>query len=156
MTQTSFEFVRGQCECGKVRYEVHARAKELYHCHCARCRRLHGCLFATYAYVHRDDLIITRGAEHTTTYQSPAATWHFCSTCGCHLFAEHEGNPGAMWYMPATLDGESTPGHPPSSEKHIFAASKSPIETITGDVPQYPQYAPAGISVTSRKSPAQT
>ncbi len=151
MTETSFQPVHGQCECGAVRFEVHARARELYHCHCERCRRLHGCLFATYAYVLRKEVTVTRGANATTTYRSPTATWQFCSTCGCHLFAEHEHNPGAMWYMPATLDGQSVPGHPDGSEKHIFAASKSPLDVIADDKPQYQQYAPAEVSITSRR-----
>lgn len=68
-------------------------------------------------------------------------------------FAEHGHNPGAMWYMPATLEGDSGPGHSAGSEKHIFVASKSPLDTITDDLPQFDNYAPPVLSVTLRKSP---
>lgn len=153
MTRAAFKAVNGRCECGGVRYKVIAPARELYHCHCTRCRRLHGALFATYAYIEKDDLVIEEGAENTATYRSPQATWRFCRNCGCHLFAEHGQNPGALWYMPATLEGDSDPGHPEGSEKHIFVASKSPLETITDDLPQFDEYAPPELSVTSRKFP---
>ena len=153
MPASAFQPIYGRCECGAVRYRVDAPAEELYHCHCSRCRRLHGTLFATYAYVAGDHLVIEKGVESLATYHSPLASWHFCRTCGCHLLAEHEHNPGTMWYMPATLEGEATPGHPKESEKHIFVGSKSPCETISDDLPQFDEYAPPDVSVTSKKTP---
>ena len=148
----SFQPIYGRCECGAVRYRVTAPAEEMYHCHCSRCRRLHGTLFATYAYIKREHLVIEQGTDSLITYHSPLACWHFCGGCGCHLLAEHEHNPGARWYMPATLEEQMTPGHPKESEKHIFVASKSPCETVTGDLPQYDEYAPLEVSITSRKT----
>ena len=145
MPEPTIETIYGRCECAAVRYGVDAPAKELYHCYCSRCRRLHGTLFATYAYVGRDHFRIEEGSENLSKYRSPLARWYFCRNCGCHLFAEHEEKPGVVWYMPATLEGESMPGHPSGSEKHIFVASKSPVDstyveeggdcslTLTGD-----------------------
>lgn len=147
-----FKPIYGTCECGSVRYTVTAQAAEMYHCHCSRCRRLHGALFATYAYIERDQLTIEQGEESLTLYDTPLAHWRFCKVCGCHLFAEHDHNPEAVWYMPATLEGDATPGHPKESEMHIFVSSKSPCETIGGDLPQYDEYAPSEISLTSRKT----
>ncbi len=147
-----FELIHGRCECGAVRYEVSAPANELYHCHCSRCRRLHGALFATYACIAKTDLDIKQGSDDLKTYFSPLASWRFCGNCGCHLFAEHQQNLEVMWFMAATLDDDSHPGHPPTSEKHIFVGSKAPIETIDGDLPQYDAYAPPEDSVTSRKT----
>ncbi len=82
MTDAVFKPIHGRCECGGVRYKVTAPAGELYHCHCSRCRRLHGALFATYAYIEKDQLVIEEGAEKTATYSSPLATWRFCRNCG--------------------------------------------------------------------------
>ena len=117
MSDTRFKPIRGGCECGGVIYEIDAPAQELYHCHCSRCRRLHGALFATYAYVRRDDILVMKGTDNISIYRSPLAHWHFCRTCGCHLFAEHDHNPGVMWYMPATLEEGAVPQHPVESEK---------------------------------------
>jgi hypothetical protein len=141
----------GGCECGTVRYRVLGPAEELYHCHCSRCRRLHGALFATYAYVRREQLSIIPDLSVLSNYRSPDALWYFCGNCGCHLFAEHDHNPGVMWYMPATLDDGCTPGHPIESEKHIFVGSASSLEPIPDGAPEYDEYAPPEHSVTSRK-----
>jgi hypothetical protein len=154
MSDSRFKTISGRCECSAVAYDVSAPAQELYHCHCSRCRRLHGSLFATYAYVLRKDIQITHGASRLSTYRSKLADWHFCQNCGCHLFAEHDHNPGVMWYMPATLSGDAAPGYPEASEKHIFVASKSSIETIAGDIPQHDEYAPPELSITARKEAA--
>jgi len=151
MSASKFNPIHGRCECGAVTYEVRAPAEELYHCHCSRCRRLHGSLFATYVYVRSRDIEILQGPSNLSTYRGPLSDWHFCQTCGCHLFAEHDHNPGVMWYMPATLDIDSVPQHPLESEKHIFVASKSQIEVISGDLPQYDEYAPPDESITARK-----
>ena len=151
MSDSQFKPISGRCECATVAYDVSAPAEELYHCHCSRCRRLHGSLFATYAYVQRKDIEIKKGESNLSTYRSELADWHFCENCGCHLFAEHDHNPEVMWYMPATLNGDATPEHPAESEKHIFVASKSPIETITGEIPQHDEYAPPEVSITARK-----
>ena len=153
MDNSEFEPVSGRCECGAVVYRVLAAAKELYHCHCSRCRRLHGTLFATYAYVQREHLAVEAGTDSLSTYHSELAKWQFCRVCGCHLFAEHRHNPGVAWYMPATLDDELTPRHPNGSEKHIFVGSKSPLDRITDELPQFEEYAPAEVSATSRKEP---
>lgn len=152
MPPTSFKSISGHCECGSISYEVKAPAKELYHCHCSRCRRLHGAFFATYAYQIRDDLVIKDNHNQLKTYKSPLASWHFCGRCGCHLFAEHEQNPGAIWYMVATLQDGARPGHPADSESHIFIKSKSCIEVLTTELPQFDGYAPVEHSITARKT----
>lgn len=150
MNTQSFS-VGGQCECGAVKFRVTKPAEELYHCHCMRCRRLHGSLFATYAYNLRADIEIDDHAKTLKMYRSTLAHWHFCSNCGCQLFAEHDHNPGVMWYMPATLDDGDLPGHPVASEKHIFVASASALEPIPDSIERYDTYAPPEQSVTARR-----
>ena len=149
MGTTEFEPVSGRCACGAVVYRVIAAAKEPYHCHCSRCRRLHGTLFATYSCVEREHVTVEAGTGSLSTNHSELAKWQFCRACGCHLFAEHEHNPGMAWYMPATLDGDLTPGHPSGSEKHIFVGSKSPLDRITDELPQFEGYPPAEASAAS-------
>ncbi|MFK8018755.1 MAG: GFA family protein [Pseudomonadales bacterium] len=153
MSQANFS-AAGRCECAAVSFEVSAPAQELYHCHCSRCRRLHGSLFASYAYVLREQITIRDEKTVLTAYESPLAHWHFCGRCGCHLFAEHAHNPGVMWYMVATLEEGDEPGHPKDSEKHIFAASASALEPLASDLPSFDGYASASESITSRKEPS--
>ena len=139
---TEFQPIYGQCECGNVRFRVDAPAKEMYHCHCSRCRRLHGSLFATFAVVLRKHLVIERGRNNLSTYDSPHGHWHFCRNCGCHVLVDSDRKPEAVWYMPATLEGKANPGHPRDTEKHIFVGSMSSLERITDDLPQFDEYVP--------------
>ena len=40
-------FAKGSCDCGKVRYRLHARPFVVHHCHCRRCcQRESGTAFA--------------------------------------------------------------------------------------------------------------
>ncbi len=148
---SAFQPIHGQCECARVRYRVVGPAEELYHCHCLRCRRLHGALFATFAVVAREHLVIERGSGALSTYTSPHGEWHFCRHCGCHLLVDSDKRPDAVWYMAATLDGDASPGHPQDTEKHIFVASKSALATITDSLPQYAGYAPEGEAGSSKE-----
>ena len=151
MGTSGFEPVSGRCACGAVAYRVSTAAKKLYHCHCSVCRRLHGALFATYACVEREHLTVEAGTESLSTYEGELAKWRFCRVCGCHLFAEHELNSGLVWFMPGTLDGDLTPGHPGGSETHIFVGSKSPLARIPDDVAQFEGHAPDEASGASSR-----
>lgn len=124
-----------------MRFKVNQPSAEVYHCHCTRCRRLHGTLFATFAFVMREHIEIEQGEENLSTYRSPNA--------GCHLFAESDRKPGVMWYKPAVFDQDAHPSHPQKSEKHIFVSSKSPLEIIGDGLPQYQGYALTDVSPTA-------
>jgi len=134
-----FTPISGRCQCGAVRYSVHAPAIELYHCHCSICRRSHGALFATYATVPREALTVEQGAENLATFSSsPEVRRHHCRMCGCQLLLDDDRWPALKWYTPGTCDG--APGHPPESEKHIFVTSKVPWYRITDSLPQHDEF----------------
>lgn len=138
---TDFQPLAGRCQCGAVRYRVTAPAKQLYHCHCAMCRRMHGSLFATYAIVAREHLAIEAGEAGLATYESsPGVHRKRCGTCGCQLFLDVDWKPDVVWYSPATADGH--PGHGPGMERHIFVGSKVPWHEITDGLPRFEDTSP--------------
>ena len=53
------------------------RRRSCNHCHCSRCRRLHGTLYATYAYVQREHLAVEAGTDSLSTYHSELVKWQF-------------------------------------------------------------------------------
>ena len=130
-----FAPIHGHCQCGTVHFSVTAAAEELYHCHCSMCRRVHGTLFATYAYVPRATLQIEKGEDNLNTFDSSEQVHRrFCRTCGCQLFIDYDGEPDLIGYTPGTVDGH--PGHATEKERHIYVSSKVPWYEIENHRPQ--------------------
>ena len=127
----------GGCQCGAVRYTVHASPTEVAHCHCSMCRKTSGSLFLTSAKIAAEHLAI-EGEENLTSYQSsPNLVRQFCETCGCPLFGRHLDAPETIDFTPATLDGGVGPGHPPDNEAHYYVGSKVAWKEITDGLPQF-------------------
>jgi hypothetical protein len=127
----------GGCHCGAVRYRVTAPARELCHCHCSICRRIHGSVFASFAIVARDRFTIEQGAEQLTRYDSSAgAQRYFCAHCGGQIYSDVDSLPEVRFYTVGSLDSGAHPGHPAGSERHICVTSKIPWWPITDDLPR--------------------
>jgi len=123
---STFETLTGGCQCGKVRLEVRQPATDLYHCHCSMCRKVHGASFATYAVAPRQAVVITRGADTLSHYDSsPGVTRNFCPNCGCQITIDVAASPESLWYAPGILDGGKHPGAA-GRERHIYVGSKLP------------------------------
>ncbi len=134
--------IMGGCHCGAVRYTQRAPALSVVHCHCSRCRKLHGHLFATGAVIDRSYIEIVGSGNLGKYRTSPTFENHFCKTCGCHLFVYEDSEPRLMYFHPATLDGGVHPGHPAGKECHVYVGSKVEWETICGNLPQYDTMSP--------------
>ena len=138
-----FQTVTGQCQCGSIRFQINGPASEMYHCHCQVCRRLHGSLFGTFAVIRREDLWLEQGQENLSAYNSKSNyQWHFCKQCGCHIYVDNDAIPDTVFYRPSLLDAGQHPGHPAQTEKHIFVGSKSSLEHIADDLPQFEEFSP--------------
>ena len=131
----AFQPIHGHCQCGAVRYIVTAPPEQLYHCHCSMCRRCHGTVFATYAVVRSEHLVIERGKGNLATYDSsPPTHRHFCKTCGCQLLIDDDRVPHLRWFTPGTCDWPSA--EPPAAPKHVYVGSKVPWYRIADGLPQ--------------------
>ncbi len=74
----------GGCQCGAIRYAVHAEPTNPHICHCRMCQKAVGSIFAPYTGVRRDDFKLTRGSLQTFM-SSPVSERGFCSRCGTPL-----------------------------------------------------------------------
>ncbi len=139
--QSDWKPISGGCQCGAVRYTVHAPVELTNHCHCTMCRRMQGAIFGTWSRMKARHLTIDKGEENLTLYESsPPVRRRFCRTCGCPLFYEHEKEPGLIWITTATLDGGAHPGHPKERERHVCVESKVSWYGITDALPQNRDY----------------
>ncbi len=75
----------GGCQCGAVRYALHAEPTEPSICHCRMCQKAFGNYIAPLAGVRLQDLAWTRGAPGTFR-SSDQVERGFCRDCGTPLF----------------------------------------------------------------------
>ena len=75
----------GRCDCGGVSYEITGALRDVYNCHCERCRRITGHHMAATAVAPEQ---ITMRADATLRWYDPVPSVHygFCGTCGSTLF----------------------------------------------------------------------
>lgn len=93
----------GRCECGTVRYETTGPLRDVFNCHCSRCRRFTGHHMAATA-VAADQLRLL--ASKTLTWYEPVEGVHygFCNRCGSSLFWKTDATSSTVSITAGTLD----------------------------------------------------
>jgi hypothetical protein len=74
----------GGCQCGAVRYALHAMPARTSLCHCRMCQKAVGGPFAALSKVKTAGFAWTRG-QPASFQSSSAAERHFCQACGTPL-----------------------------------------------------------------------
>jgi hypothetical protein len=74
----------GGCQCGAVRYALHAEPTDPQLCHCRMCQKAFGSFFAPLAGVTLDDITWTRGLPRVFS-SSEETERGFCGNCGTPL-----------------------------------------------------------------------
>jgi hypothetical protein len=93
----------GGCDCRGVRYSVEGELRDVYNCHCERCRRITGHhMAATAAPPERVSFV----ADQTLQWYEPAVgvQYGFCGTCGSTLFWRTAGDRSKLCIAAGTLD----------------------------------------------------
>jgi hypothetical protein len=131
--------VHGSCLCGDVAWEADGPLEFMHHCHCGRCRKLHGAAFTTDLMCRTADARLVRGHEQIGRFESsPGAFRKFCRRCGS-VVTDAEPAWQDFTFMPAgALDDD--PGIRPVG--HIFTASKASWVDISDDLPRFEAFPP--------------
>jgi hypothetical protein len=127
-----------RCLCGQVTWRLNGPLELMSHCHCARCRKAHGALFATYVAGPASGFGL-RGGEYVTRFDSSPGSFRcFCARCGSVV----PGDPfeGRVFVPAGNL--EDDPGVRPRA--HIFVGSKAPWFEIRDALPRFEAY-PQGM-----------
>jgi hypothetical protein len=130
--------VRGTCLCGGVAWQFSEPLDFTSHCHCSRCRKVHGAPFATYVLFPAKNFRLERGREHIVRYESsPGFFRPFCGGCGS-VVSDGEAWKDLAGAPAGPLDDD--PGVRPVA--HIFAASKAPWFEIQDGLARFDTYPP--------------
>ncbi len=92
----------GRCECGGVAYRVRGPLRDVFNCHCGRCRRFSGHHLAVTA-ANPNQVTIT---EQSLTWYAPVpgVEYGFCARCGSSLFWRVADRPEQLSICAGTLD----------------------------------------------------
>ncbi len=76
--------MKGQCNCGGVRYRISVQLAEIFCCHCSICRRGSGRNGIAVAICPQDSFEWVAGGDGLVTWQKPDSHWKtsFCPRCG--------------------------------------------------------------------------
>ena len=126
----------GHCLCGAVSYEVHGPIRQVWNCHCWRCRRWTGHFMAASG-CKRSDLRLISDASLAWHHPAddPNVGYGFCRECGASLFWKvEEGKPhqtDTIAICAGTLDLPSDL----HTEWAIFADDAADYHTLDPAVP---------------------
>jgi len=97
---------RGQCACGRIRYECAAQPLAVYNCHCEACQLSCGAPFSTICIFAAGSVKIS-GAPVKYSSDRTGVSDHlragFCDTCGTPLFAGSDMKPELVILRATTL-----------------------------------------------------
>lgn len=99
----------GGCQCGAIRYVLHAEPLRIVACHCTECQRQSGSAFGMSMQIRLADLQLS-GPVRTFTRKADSGhdnTGTFCPGCGNRIYNETTRTPGLAVLKPGTLDDTS-------------------------------------------------
>ncbi|HEX9516990.1 MAG TPA: GFA family protein [Streptosporangiaceae bacterium] len=94
----------GRCLCGAISFKVSGTLRDVFNCHCHRCRRFTGHYMAATAADVADLEIEDRDLNLQWFYPVPEAGYAFCKKCGSSLFWQSQAAQGRISICAGTLD----------------------------------------------------
>ncbi len=91
----------GGCLCGGIRFEIAGPLRDVFFCHCSRCRRTHG-HFAAYSSCEAADVVFLEDRS-LRWFVAGTTRRGFCDTCGASVFWQRE-NSDRISVSAGTLD----------------------------------------------------
>ncbi|QIT54477.1 GFA family protein [Aquisalimonas sp. 2447] len=89
-SSTSILPLRGGCQCGAVKFELHSWPTKPHVCHCRMCQKASGAPFMAFAELPLTDIVWTR-LQPSWFRSSEAVERGFCSACGTSLHFRYVG-----------------------------------------------------------------
>lgn len=134
--------LEASCHCGAVRYSVDSHHPQPYmRCYCSICRKAGGGGGYGINIAADAKSLKVEGQEHVRVYQAmkevdgarvkSSHERHFCSACGCHLWAFNSKWPDLLHPVASSVD---TPLPQPVGHAHMMLGSRAPwVEVEAGE-----------------------
>jgi hypothetical protein len=126
----------GSCQCGGIKFQVEEFLRDLYKCHCSRCRKVSGASSSSAAISAQGKFAWLQGKELRSFYMPKDSDYgtYFCSICGSvvPLYLEDQDR---YWIPCGLLD--SDPGIPFTA--HICTDSKASWDILDNQTEHYPE-----------------
>ena len=128
--------MKGECNCGKVAFEVPSKTMDVYVCHCSICRRSTGSNGIAVVVISNNNFSWVRGEELIKTWNKTGHDWQtsFCQNCGSTLPGV---NDDSRMYVPAGLITEGDENL--KIAHHIWVDSKATWDEIGDNGEQHNQ-----------------
>lgn len=128
--------MRGSCLCGAVTWRAEGPSDLMSHCHCSRCRKVHGSASGTYLTAAAERFAFERGREGIVRFaSSPGLARPSCARCGS-VIPDGVATQGRVAMPAGPLDGD--PGVGPLA--HIFVDSKAAWDEVSDALPEHAEY----------------
>src|SRR5262245_23584210 len=123
-----------RCCCGAARYRIEGRLAGIVHCHCQRCRKLHGSTFVSWAFFDEGTFEWISSRDTIASFDSPDLKQPraFCRVCGSTTRSTSEAA-GRMSF-PA-IAGSVVDLPPPTLEYHFYLKGRAPWYEPRADKP---------------------
>jgi hypothetical protein len=97
--------MKGECNCGAIRFEIDANPAGVFLCHCSICRRHTGTNGNAVLVLSKEDFRWLSGEENISTWRKPGHDWQiwFCNVCGSQVPGR---NDDSTMFVPAGLLSE--------------------------------------------------
>ncbi|WP_423919334.1 GFA family protein [Candidatus Poriferisodalis sp.] len=130
----------GHCLCGGVSYEVHGPIRQVWNCHCWRCRRWTGHFMAATGCQSSDLRLVS---DSTLSWHHPAddpnVAYGFCRECGGSLFWKVTEGPPDQVDTIAICAGTLDPPTGLHTERAIFLDDAADYHPLDPAVPGWGQ-----------------
>jgi len=114
--------MQGECLCGRVKFEIDGKIRNLYQCHCSLCRKTTGAAANAATFVQSSSFHWVSGQSEIRSYQKPSGfRSDFCSSCGSPVPNSLRGT--EMVWVPAGLLDELDVSR---VSAHLHTASAAP------------------------------
>lgn len=102
--------IRGECQCGSIRYEVNGPFIEQVACHCTHCQKFSATAFGVSALIARENFTLISGELKLFVRTADSGNrneCYFCAECGNRIYHVNPNNAGVLRLKPGTLEDTS-------------------------------------------------